>query len=411
MAGLLLLVVLGALLVAGFMPRWRRERGLLEAAAEMKAALPEITVAKARRAPSASDLVLPGNITPITEAQIYARASGYVKRRLVDIGDRVKAGQLLAEIDAPELDQQVRQAQAGVSQAQAALSGAQHALRQAEASLTLARVTAERWRILARKGVVSRQETDQKQADFEVRQAAVEAAQAGVRAARDSVQSAEANAQRLLELQAFKRVVAPFAGVITARNIDVGALIPASGGVPMFRMAQTGVLRIVVDVPQSSAPFIQVGQAAEVTLQEFPGRKFAGRVTRTADALEAGSRTLPTEVQVSNPNGLLLPNMYAQVRLIRVSTTPAVLIPGDTLLIRPDGTQVATVGAGNRIHMQLIEVGRDFGSYVEVRSGLRGGEYVVSNPTDEVREGAEVKPVVVEPEGGPGEPAPGGGRR
>ncbi len=227
-----MLVVLLALFATGYLPRWQRDQSLVKAAEERKITLPLVTVAKARKAPATSDLTLPGNITPITEALIYARASGYLKRRLADIGDRIMAGQLLAEIEAPELDQQVRQAQAGVSQAKAALSGAHFALRQSEASLQLARVTAERWRVLAQKGVVSRQETDQKQADFEVRQANVESARAGVQAAEDSIRAAEANLQRLLELQGFKRVTAPFAGIVTARNVDVGALISAGGGAP-----------------------------------------------------------------------------------------------------------------------------------------------------------------------------------
>lgn len=392
-----------ALLAAGYVPRWKRERSLHAATREKETALPLVTVAKARRAPATSDLMLPGNITPLTEALIHARASGYLKRRLVDIGDRVAAGALLAEIEAPELDQQVRQAQAGVSQAKAGLSGAQHALRQAEASLQLARVTVERWRVLAQKGVVSRQESDQKQADFEVRQANVESARAGVQSAEDNIRAAEANLQRLVELQAYKKVVAPFAGIVTARSVDVGALISAGGG-PLFRMAQTGVLRIMVDVPQSSAPFIKVGQTAEVTLQEFAGRKFPGRVSRTADALDAGTRTLPTEVQVRNADGALLPNMYAQVRLIQVSAAPSVLIPGDTLIVRPDGTQVAVVAPQDRIRFQLIEVGRDFGAMVEVRSGLRGDELLVANPTDDIREGVRIKPVLTDAESEPGPP-------
>jgi RND family efflux transporter MFP subunit len=301
---------------------------------------------------------------------------------------------LLAEIDSPELDEQVRQAEAGVSQTKAALVGAEKLLRQAEARRNLARVTAERWRVLVQKGVVSRQEADQRDADLEAQQAAVESAQASVKAAEDNVRASEANLRRLAEMQGFEKVTAPFAGIITARNVDIGSLIPASGGTPLFRMAQIDRLRIMVDVPQTSAAFVRVGGAAEVTLQELPGRRFTGRISRTANALEASTRTLPTEVEVANPQGILLPNMFAQVRLLKVGAAPAALIPGDALIVRPNGTQVAIVTAGNRIHFQPIEVGRDFGQVTEVRAGLSGDEVVVVNATDDVREGAQVKPLM-----------------
>ncbi len=392
--GLFIAAVLAVLLVAGYLPRRNRERNLVRATDELKTEVPEVTVARAERSPALGDLTLPGNVTPLTEALINARASGYIKRRLVDIGDRVKQGQLLAEIDSPELDEQVRQAEAGVSQAKAALAGAQQLQRQANARLNLARVTAERWRILVQKGVVSRQEADQRDADLEAQQATVESAQASVKAAEDSVRASEANLRRLVEMQAFEKVTAPFAGIITARNVDIGSLIPAAGGPPLFRIAQIDRLRIMVDVPQTSAAFVRVGGAAEVTLQELPGRRFSGRISRTANALEASTRTLPTEVEVANPDGILLPNMFAQVRLMKVGAASAALIPGDALIVRPNGTQVAIVAAGNRIHFQPIEVGRDFGQVTEVRSGLSGDEVVVVNATDDVREGAEVKPLM-----------------
>ena len=390
---ILVVAALGALLVVGYLPRRDRERALVRAAAEAGTSLPQVTVERVRRSQASSDLVLPGNVTPITEALINARASGYVKRRLVDIGDRVPQGQVLAEIEAPELDQQVGQAQASVAQAKSVLSEAQHNLNQAVSKLKLAQVTAERWRVLVAKGVVSRHESDQKDADYEAQKASVESAQAAIRAAADNVQASEANLRRLVEMQAFEKVTAPFAGIVTARNVDVGALISATGGQPMFRMAQIDVLRIMVEVPQTHAPYIRVGQAAVVTLQELPGRMFPGRVSRTANTLDLSTRTLPTEVQVQNPGSVLLPNMFARVRLIEVAAAPSVIIPGDALIVRSDGTQVAVVDEGNRIHFRKVEVGRDFGDATEVRAGLTGDEFVVVNPTDDVREGAEVKPV------------------
>ncbi len=403
--GFVILAALAALLVVGSLPRRDRERNLVRAGQAAKAELPQVTVAQVQKSPSQADLSLPGNVTPNTEALIHARAAGYIKRRLVDIGDRVAQGQLLAEIDAPEMDEQVRQAEAGVSQAKASLAGAQQMLRQAAARLNLARVTAERWRTLVQKGVVSRQEADQRDADLEAQQAAVDSSQAAVKAAEDSVSASEANLRRLVELQAFKNVKAPFAGIITARNVDVGSLIPASGGQPLYRIAQIDMLRIIVDVPQTSAAYVRVGAPAEVTLQELPGRKFLGKISRTANSLEPSTRTLPTEVIVANPSGILLPNMFAQVTLLKVGAPPLALIPGDSLLVRPNGTQVAVVGAGDRIHFQLVELGRDYGSTTEVRSGLKGDEIVVVNATDEVREGAQVRPVLRSAAGAEGRPA------
>ena len=335
--------ILVILWIAGYLPRRDRERTLVRATEELKTELPQVTVARVERSPALGDLTLPGNVTPMTEALINARATGYIKRRLVDIGDRVSGGQLLAEIDSPDLDQQVLQAEAGVSQAKAGLSGAEYQLRQAVARLNLARVTAERWKILVQKGVVSRQESDQRDADLEAQQAAVDSAQAAIKAAQDSVSASQANLRRLVEMQVFEKVTAPFSGIITARNVEVGSLIPSSGGSSLFRIADIGRLRITVDVPQTSAAYVRVGGPAEVTLQEIPGRTFLGRISRTANSLDASTRTLPTEVEVANPNGVLLPNMFAQVKLLKVGAASAALIPGDALIVRSNGTQVAVV--------------------------------------------------------------------
>ncbi|MDQ2948015.1 MAG: efflux RND transporter periplasmic adaptor subunit, partial [Acidobacteriota bacterium] len=319
-----ILTLLVVLFAVGYFPRRHRNQELAKGVADKKQSLPEVSVTKVRVAPANIDLLLPGNITPITEATLSARANGFLRKRYVDIGDHVRKGQVLADLDSPELDQQVQQGRASLSQTKAGLSRAQQGVAQATSNLHLAEVTVQRWKVLADRGVVSRQEFDQKQADYEAQQANVQSAHADVRAAEENVRASEANLQRLIDLQGYERITAPFSGIITARNVDVGSLISSSGNTPLFRMAQIDALRITIQVPEQSVPYIRVGEPAEVTLQEFAGRKFMGKVSRTANSLDANTRTLPTEVMVLNPNGVLLPNMYAQVNLIGSRVTPAI---------------------------------------------------------------------------------------
>jgi RND family efflux transporter MFP subunit len=393
------------LLLIGYLPRRQRLRGLEAASEKEKHALPMVNTVRVRRAASTSELVLPGNIQAITDAPIYARADGYVLRRYVDIGDRVKAGQILAEIETPDLDQQVRQARASLLQARSALAQAEANLVQAKSTEHLAQLTVERWKVLVARGVLARQDGDQKQADFEVAVANRKAQEANVSAAQSNVSAAEANLGRLLDLQGFEKITAPFSGLITARNFDVGALV-ASGSVSgheLFHMAQIEVVRIFVDVPQSYAPFIHTGLAAEVTVQQLPNRVFAGKVTRTSESLDPNTRTLLTEVDVPNPASSLLPGMYARVTLRSVSAEPPLLVPGDALVARANGIRVAVVDDDGVVHFQKVLVGRDYGTETEVLSGLQGGEQVIINPTDDVREGAKVKPAVSR---GPGVSSP-----
>jgi RND family efflux transporter MFP subunit len=389
-----IVVLLIALLVAGYLPRLKRESELAAGLQQQKTTLPQVNAAVATASPSSSDLKLPSNITPITEAVINARAEGYLKRRYVDIGDRVKAGQLMAEVDAPEIDQQVQQARATLSQVEAALARAQHALAQSKANEHLSDVTAQRWKTLADRGVVSKQEYDQRQAQFDSDQAAVEAAQADIRAAEDNIRASRANLDRLIQLQAYEKITAPFAGIVTARNVDVGALIATTGNTPLFRVAQINVLRVMVDVPEQSAPYIKVGEPAELSLQEFGDRKFIGHVSRTANSLDPTSRTLLTEVQVQNGDQVLLPNMFANVKLIGARNGAAIMIPGEAIVARPEGTLVAKIVNGNHIHFQPVELGRDYGARIEIVSGIAAGDRVVVNPTDDVREGAVVNPMM-----------------
>jgi RND family efflux transporter MFP subunit len=389
---LLITVLIVAAFLAGYIPLQKRESVIQTQAREQEDALPRVDVMEVGRSSGKSDLVLPGNIQAVTEAPILARADGYIKSRMVDIGDRVRAGQPLAEIEAPELDQQVRMAQANLQQTTSALDQALANQRQGKANADLARVTADRWKNLSGKGVVSRQENDQYQAQYQAQVANLDALEKAVAVARSNVSAAEANLSRLNEVQSYRVVKAPFDGAVTLRNVDVGALVNA-GSTLLYRIAQMGVLRIYVNVPQSNADSIHAGQTAQLTVSNLPGRKFSGTVARTANSLDPNSRTMLVEVQVQNHDGVLLPGMYALVDLSSARANPPVLLPGDALIVRADGTEVAVVRPDHTIHLQKIEVGRDYGDKLEVVSGLEPGTLVIANPSDTVREGVKVDPV------------------
>ncbi len=387
-----LLVLIAVAFFAGYIPRLRRETQIQTEARDQIDALPRVNVVAVTRSGATSKLELPGNIQAVTEAPILARADGYIKTRLADIGDHVKAGQLVAEIEAPELDQQVSQARANLQQAQAALDQANANYDQGKANKELAGVTARRWSNLASKGVVSRQENDQYQAQYLAQVASLQALEKAIAAARSNVTSVQANLSRLEELQGYKLVRAPFDGVITLRNVDVGTLI-TTGSTLLFRVAQTGVLRTYVNVPQTNADAIRTGQQAVLTVSNLPERRFAGTVTRTSNSLDPVSRTLLVEVQVHNTDGLLLPGMYTQVDLNSSRADPPLWIPGDTLVVRSDGPQVALVRPDHSVHFQKIEIGRDLGDHLEVVGGLKAGDMVIPNPSDAIREGVQVNPV------------------
>jgi multidrug efflux pump subunit AcrA (membrane-fusion protein) len=400
--------LMGGLFVAGYLPRAAREKGIQAVAHAEESSVPVVNVVKIKKSPPTTELTLPGSMIPVTEAYIFARSAGYVKKRYVDIGDHVTQGQLLAEVDAPDLDQQVVQARAALSQAKANLNQVQAALDQVKAQERLTKITLERWTTLVAKGVLAKQEGDQKQADYDNASALVHVAEANIRAAQDNVHASEANLGRLTDLQSYEKVRAPFAGVITSRSVEEGSLISVSGagqgtpalgstaanaaGAELFREAQVGTLRIMVNVPQAYAAFIHAGMAASLSLQENPKRKYSGKVTRTANSIDSSTRTLLTEVQVVNHDGSLMPGMYANLQFTSQRQDPPLLAPGDSLVTRANGTQLAVLGPGNRIHFQLVQLGRDYGNEIEILSGLQGGESVVLNPSDAVREGAEVKP-------------------
>jgi RND family efflux transporter MFP subunit len=394
---LVAIVIIVVAFFAGYIPLKTRNTLIRTEAAFDANALPRVDVITVGRASGASELDLPGNIQAITEAPILARADGYLERRMVDIGDRVQAGQPLAEIAAPELDEQVRQLKAALQQAREALDQAQANLVQGRANMELARITAERWAKVVARGGVSRQENDQYQAQYQAQVAGVQSLEKAVSAQRSNVAQAEANVAHMDEVQGYRLVKAPFAGVITLRNVDVGALVNA-GNTMLFRIAQTGTLRTYVNVPQVSASTIRPGQIAHLKVSNLPGREFTGAVARSANALDPASRTMLVEIQVPNADGALLPGMYAQVRLSegRTSTSPGVLpivVPGDSLQVNADGTRVAVVRPDHTVHFQKIEVGRDYGDKLEVLSGLAEGDTIIPKPGDAIREGVKVDPV------------------
>lgn len=408
-AGTIAVTLVAGFLTMGIVPRVERASELRTAAENPQNRLPPVSVVLSRPAPPTTDLDLPGSIQAVQETPIYARVNGYLRQWFFDIGDRVERRHVLAEIDTPELDQQLGQARAVLAQAQASLAqteaGLQQAratVRQTQANLGFARVTADRWKRLSAEGAVSRQDADQyetaytaAQANMDASQANVGALEANVVAAKASVVANEANARQLAALQSFQKVTAPYTGIITARTVDRGALITAgssSTSVPLFRMAQIDTLRIFVNVPQTFARSIAPGQAAKIRLQEFPGRAFSGKVSRDAGALDPTSRTLLTEVIVPNGDLTLKPGMYAQVRFSVTAADPPLLVPATALLMRADGPQVAVVRTDRTVHLQKVELGRDLGETVEVTSGLRGDERLIVNIPDGLKEGSAVRP-------------------
>jgi RND family efflux transporter MFP subunit len=312
---------------------------------------------------------LPGNTQAFNDTPIYARSNGYLKRWYVDIGARVRQGQLLAEIDTPEIDQQLEQARAD--------------LKNAQASEQLAQITATRWQNLLKTNAVSKQETDQAVQDLSARQA--------------SVDSMTANVHRLEQLQSFEKVYAPFSGVITARNTDIGALINAgAGGIPqeLFHMAAVDKLRVYVAVPEVDSQAAQIGAKATLTLDEFAGETFEGTIVRDSDSIDSASRTLNVEVDVNNPHDRIKAGAYVFVHLTRPqaasTSSHSLTIPANTLLFRSEGLRVGVIRDG-RAELVPIKIGRDFGSTVEVVNGLQPTDHVIVNPSDSLTSGTRVQ--------------------
>ena len=403
--------VFAALLIIGIVPRLQRNAEINASAKETKTNALTVNTVTPHRADAKADMTLPGSIQAVQETTLYARTNGYLSQRLADIGDRVEAGQLLAEIDAPEVDQELEQARANLAQTRSAymqtlanLEQARSQLTQAQANSNFAQVSSQRWNTLQKEGAVSRQAFDEKQASSDANRANVKVAQATINANRSNVNSAtanirasEANVSRLESMQSYKRITAPFTGVITARNVDQGALITqGSGGsnaVWLYKLAQPNTLRIYIDLPQSYVASIRPGQTANILVRELPKESFVGKVTRTSNSLDANSHTLRTEVQVNNPNLKLLPGMFAQVKFVLNRATAPLMVPANALVSRSEGSMVAIVGANQKVHYQKVAIGRDYGTEVEITAGLEGNEQLVVNPTDEVGEGIRVKAV------------------
>ncbi|KIG11340.1 efflux RND transporter periplasmic adaptor subunit [Caballeronia concitans] len=325
-----------------------------------------VEVIKPVRMKPTQDLLLAGDIRAFSDAPIFARTNGYLKRWTVDIGSKVKKGQLLAEIDAPETNDQLRQARADAQTARA--------------NYLLAKTTADRWAQMAKNNSVSRQETDEKNGDMLAKEAALNAAQA--------------NVSRLEQLVSFQKIYAPFDGVVTARNTDVGQLIDAGSGAAgreLFHIQDATTLRVFVDVPQAYARMVTVGMPAELLLNEERNRKFDGITVRTAGAVDPVARTMRVEVDVKNPAGDLLAGAYAQVRFRLTSANPSYTLPGNALLFRPDGVHAASVDANNRVKLLPITLGTDYGTRVSIVSGLHGDERVIVNPPDSIIDGATVR--------------------
>ena len=355
----IVLVIIG--LLVGIIPRWRAHAALL-AESHANGVLSVDVIAPV---PAKPDLgtPIPAEVQPFIAAQLHARASGYLKAWYADIGQAVTNGQLLAEIDTPELDQQLAQARAELDQA--------------NASLALAKTTSDRWTELLKTASVSEQEAAEKTADYALKQANVEAA--------------AANVERLAKLKEFDRVTAPFAGYVTVRNTDIGQLIAADSGPELFRLAQTDPLRVYVRVPQPLVHAIVPGQSASLIFQEQPGKTYEARVVRTAGAVDQASRTLQVELQVANPRNEILAGSYAQVRFSDAVNASVLTIADNALLFRAQGMQLALVGPDNKVQLHAVKLGRDFGNTVEVLSGLAPGDRVINNPPDSIAEGMLVE--------------------
>ena len=383
-----------ALVVLGTVPRLARQREALAAVSESPVTHPVVTTIHPKLGEPTSSLLLPGNIEPLYSAAVYARTEGYLERRNIDIGSKVKAGQVLAVISSPEVDQQLLQARATLAQSNASLLQAKAALEQAKANAELTRLTKERDLPLGQQHAISQQIVDQAVQAHSARIADVSAAEANISAAQANLEANQANVARLLQLQSFEQVVAPFDGVITERNVERGDLIStgsAAVGKPLFSIAQSSTLRIQIDVPQSDAVNIQDGQKASIDVKERLGREYTGMVIRSAGSLDSAARTMLTEVQIDNRDGSLLPGMYAQVKFTLAELHTSLIIPTSALMIDHSGMHVVTVGANHKVHFIPVVIGRDMGIQVEVLQGIQGSDTLVASPSDLLHDGQDVE--------------------
>lgn len=386
------LALFGGLFLLGWMPHKKQQAEARQEAKEAAETRPIVDVTRPRQSNAAVDLVLPGNVEANQATAIYARTNGYLKPLPpgIDIGAQVKAGQLIAEISAPEVDAELEQSKASLEQANVNVGRATN-------EYNFNKGTFERYEGLSKTGGVTQQQLDEKRAAFNIATSSLKAAQASVLAATAAV-------KRLTEMQGFQKVTAPFDGVITARNYDAGALISATttgAGKELFRVEQVDTLRVSVSVPQGYATDVKPGQDADLLVRNYPGQAFKGKVARTAGAIDVGTRTLKVEVDVPNADHKLLKGMYAQVRFKIPRARPALLLPTSAFVFGTEGMRV-TVLEGDKVHYRKVVVGRDFGSEAEVASGVSAEDQVVTNPGEHLIDGMEV--AVNQPKGKPTSP-------
>jgi len=367
----------------GWAPRQKRLADLNTETAAVVDARPIVEVSTPKRNDKAADLVLPADARSLQETLIYPRANGYLKRTLVDIGDHVEAGQLLAEIDTPDVDADLNQSKAAQVQAEANVAKAQ-------SDLALGEATLKRYDEVVGAGGVTKQQVDEKRAAVTQAQAALDAERAGVK-------SAEATVQRLKVMQGFEKITAPFAGTITARGYDIGALVSAtnSSAKELFRIADTSVLRVFVNVPQPYVNTVKTGQSAFLSVRNFAGREFAGTIARSAGTLDPATRTLRYEIDVPNRDGSLYAGMYGQVRLVVNEGHSPIIVPTSALIFDAGGTRLWVVDGG-KVHSKKVTVGQDLGTEIEIADGLAGNESIVTNPGEHLTDGAEVQLVGTE---------------
>jgi RND family efflux transporter MFP subunit len=382
----IVLAIVAAVVIGGIVPRLRAKEALKKETYDL--AVPTVNVARPRQGAPQMEIVLPGNMQAFTDSPVYARTNGYLKKWYVDIGGRVKAGQLLAEIETPEVDQQLQQARSQ--------------LNTAKANYNLAQITSKRYQELKGTDSVAQQDVDN--------------AFGSERANAATVSAAEYQVRYLEQLESFKNIYAPFDGIITVRNTDVGHLINSGAGTTaaeLFHIAAIHTLRVYINVPQQFSPAAKTGLPATLTLQQFPGRQFKGQLVRTANAIDLATRTLLVEVDVDNPTGELLPGAFAEVHLAVPSGAPTFILPVSALIFRAQGLQVGVVRDGNHAQLANIILGRDFGSEVEVVSGLQADDQVIINPPDSLISGEEVRVAQQQPpaQSPPGQQTPSGGRQ
>jgi HlyD family secretion protein len=387
------LAVVAALLGWGAYEHWRQNSDAAQTQNRTTHFIPTVRTVIAKREDQPIETLLPGQTEAFQIANIFARATGYISDREVDIGNRVKKGDLLVHIAAPDLDQQLAQAVAQLGQVEAALNQAQAQVTQATANLSLQKTNLQRTNDLTQRGFETVQNQQTQQTTVQSNQSALETAIAGVKVAEANVRAQQASVDRLRALAQFEDVVAPFDGVVTARNVEVGDLLnaDAGSGTPMFTVEEDDVLRVSVHVPQYSSAGIRNGLEAKVTSPEIPGRTFFGKIARSSVALLYSTRTLTAQVDVPNPDRALRAGLFVDVAFEVPRTQPNVSIPADALIFDQHGARVAVVGEGDQIKMNKIDIYRDLGTSLELKNGLSGGEKVVVDPPADLRDGSKVK--------------------